>query len=255
MRVGTCLVGVLLSIPGAVWAQSEDAAAPKVVTVEVMGGWGVQLGETEYLPDGAPTDFQHPFVSGWSAGATAGWLFARDLALIATYEYRTASSVEGSVTGVIDRVQGSVMYHTAVLGLRLYRDLGPGRLRADMGVGVAFPFETETEYDWGDGLAPAGISGSGTRTDEYAIGFGVAGQVGYEVDVGGPVFIGLGIELRAFQSNNNDEQTRLDNVVTDLTAVPPVAVDATIDYGDGQAQPSTYAVADLGFRLAVGARF
>jgi hypothetical protein len=258
MRIGACLVGVLLSIPGGpvvAFAQDEgEADRAEVVTVEAVGALGVQFGDTDYLPDGSPTDYKFPFVYGAGAGVNAGWLFAPDLALIATYEYWAATSVEGDVPDVIDRVQGYVRYHTLILGLRVYRDAGPGRLRADMGVGLVLPFETRTEYDWGQALGAAGISGTGTETDDHSLGFGAQAQLGYEIPAG-PVFIGLGLQLRAFQSDNNGEETRLDNMVTDLTAVPPVAVDATIEHGNGQAQPTTVSVQDLGLRIGVGMRF
>lgn len=254
MRIGACLVGVILSIPAATWAQTEEDVAPSVATVEVMGGWGVQIGDTEYLPDGAATDYKFPFFSGFGGGATAGYLFLPDLAVIATYEYWWSQSVEGDIPDVIDSVRGSVSYHTVILGLRLYRDLGPGRLRADMGIGIALPFSTEVEYDWGDGLAAAGITGTGTKTDDYGMGFGLAAQMGYEVDVGGPVFVGAGLQLRSFQSDNNGEETTLDNVA-DLAGMPPTAINATIDHGNGEAQPTTFSVQDIGIRIAVGARF
>ncbi len=251
---------VILSLPAAAGAQEAGTVQTEAATeprsnafVEALGGWGAQFGATQYLPDGSPTSFEHPMVTGWSAGATVGWLFMRDLALTGTYEYRTATSVTGSIEGAIDSVQGSVTYHTAVLGVRMYRALGPGRMRAELGAGIALPFETQTEYQWGPALEPAGVTGEGTRTDQYATGFGVAGHIGYEVAVGGPAFVGAALSVRSFQSNNNGEKTELDNVVTDLTA--PMATTATIEYGDDKAQPETYSVQDVGLRLAVGARF
>lgn len=254
-RYGVFVIGVVAVIPAAARAQEEEVEPPAALTVEAMGGWGVQAGNTEYPPDGSPTEYRYPFTSGWSVGATVGWLLLPDVALIGSYEYRTSSTVEGDIMGVVDRVQGFVSYHTAVVGLRLYRTLGPGRLRADMGAGLVFPFETRTEYDWGPGLAAAGITGTGTTTDEYALGYGVAGQLGYEIPVGGPAFVGLGLGLRVFQSTNDGKQTTLENMVTDFAAMPPTAVDATIDYGDGDEQPTTYSVQDVTWRVSVGARF
>jgi hypothetical protein len=255
MRIANCLVVVLLSIPAMARAQSEREEPRSHALVEVRGGWGVQIGETEYLPDGAATEYKYPFVSGWTIGGTAGWLFVRDVALIATYEYRTAALVDGDVPGVIDEVDGKITYHTAVLGVRLYRDAGPGRLRFDLGAGVVFPFETEREFDWGPALVPAGIRGTGTQTDEYSIGYGVAAQAGYELSVGGPLYLGLGLEVRSFQSDNNHEKTELENMVTDFAAVPPVAVNTTIEYEDGAAQPRSYSVQEIGARVALGVRF
>jgi len=246
------IISFLLSWPAAIRAQ---AGPPEVAFAEAYGGWGFQVGETDYLPDGTPTEYKHPVVTGWSVGATGGWLLAGDLALIGSYQYRTASSREGSVAGVLDRVEGEVQYHTISIGVRLYRAAGPGRLRSELAAGLALPFETKLTYDYGPGLAPAGISGTGKLTDEYTVGYGVQGQLGYEMPVADKLYIALALELRMFQSNNRGKSTRLNNFVTDFTAMPPAATTATIENGDGRVRPRAYAVADLGPRLAIGARF
>jgi hypothetical protein len=253
------ILGLFLTWPKTIRAQGDASDPPAVAFVEAMGGWGAQLGETDYLPDGSPTTYQHPLVTGWSAGATAGWLLADDLALIGSYQYRTASSREGRIPGVLDRVQGTIHYHTLAIGARMYRALGPGRLRSELAVGLALPFETRLEYEYGPGLAPAGLRGIGTLTDEYNLGYGVQGQLGYELPVArsayGDLYVAFALELRAFQSNNRGRSTRLDHFVTDFAATPPVAITATTENDDGMTRPRTYAVADLAPRLAIGARF
>lgn len=252
----------MLSLPVTVHAQYyeevvvEPEERPAVAFVEALGGWGVQLGRTDYLPDGAPDAWQHPFVTGWTVGGAAGWIFARDLALVGTYEYRWASSREGDIPGAIDKVQGETSYHTASLGLRFYRPVGMGRLRADFGVLLAFPFETRLEYDYSDVLAAAGLPEEGRRVDEYTWGIGVRGQIGYEISVGGPAYVAFALGVRAFQSNNDGEKTEIDDVI-DLAGMPPTPTTTTIRYGDGptRAQPTTYSAQDVDVRLAIGARF
>lgn len=250
MRTTAIISGLFVALPAIAGADVErERASPPVATAEVTGGWGLQLGDTEYLPDGAAGQYKFPFFSGFQGGASAGWLFMPDLALIGTYEYWTSSSIEGSVTGAIDRVQGAVRYQTATVGLRLYRDLGPGRLRGDMSAGLIFPFETTVEYDWGAALAPAGISGTGTRTDRYKLGYGLQAALGYEVPIYRQAFIAAALELRAFQSNNKGEDMSLDNMVMDFSA--PTPIDVTME----TTQPTTYSVQDLGLRVGVGTRF
>jgi hypothetical protein len=253
------IIGLFLAWPAALRAQDETSDPPRMAFVEAQGGWGFQLGELPYLPDGAPTRYKHPLVTGWSVGATAGWLLADDLAVIGSYGYRTASSREGSITGVLDRVQGEIHYHTIAVGVRLYRAMGPGRLRGEFAAGLALPFETQLAYDYGPALAPAGIRGTGTLTDKYNLGYGTQAQVGYELPVAGNaygnLYAALALELRVFQSNNQGRPTRLDNFVTDLAAVPPAAISATTENDNGAGQPRTYAVSDLTLQLAVGARF
>jgi hypothetical protein len=253
------IIGLVLAWPAASRAEGEASDPPEMGFVEAEGGWGFQLGELPYLFDGSPTRYKHPLVTGWSGGFTGGWFVGNDLAVIGSYQYRTASTREGSITGVLDRGQGHIHYHTFALGVRLYRATGPGRLRAKFAAGLAFPFHTEADVDYGPALALAGIQGSGTMIAHYNLGYGAQAKIGYELPVlatsYGNLYAAAAIELRAFQSSNNGRTTELDNFVTDVTAVPPVATTAVIDNQDGAAQPRQYAVSDVTLRLAIGARF
>jgi hypothetical protein len=253
------IICLFLAWPAVSRAQDEASDPPEIAFVEAEGGWGFQLGELPYLFDESPTRYKHPLVTGWSVGFTAGWFLTRDLAVIGSYQYRTASTREGSITGVLDRAQGDIHYHTFALGVRQYLALGPGRLRSEFAAGLAFPFRTEAEVDYGPALAPAGIRGSGTLIDHYNLGYGAQAQIGYELPVAatsyGNLYAAAAIELRVFQSTNNGRSTELDNFVTDLAAVPPVATTAVIENEDGAARPRQYAVSDVTLRLAIGARF
>lgn len=253
------IIVLFLAWPAASRAEGDAPDPPEMGFVEAEGGWGFQLGELPYLFNGSPTQYKHPLVTGWSAGFTGGWFFAHDLAVIGSYQYRTASTREGSITGVLDRIQGDIHYHTFALGVRMYRSTGPGRLRAEFAAGLVFPFRTEDEVNYGPALALAGIRGSGSMIDHYNLGYGAQMQIGYELPVAatpyGSLYVALALELRAFQSGNNGRTTELDNFVTDLAAMPPTATTATIDNENGAAQPRQYAVSDITLRLAVGARF
>jgi hypothetical protein len=253
------IIGLFLAWPAVSRAQDEAPDPPEIGFVEAEGGWGFQLGELPYLFDGSPTRYKHPLVTGWSVGLTAGWFWTSDLAVIGSYQYRTASTREGSIAGVLDRAQGDIHYHTFALGVRLYHALGPGRLRSEFAAGLAFPFRTKAEVDYGPALAAAGIHGSGTMINHYNLGYGAQAQIGYELPVAatsyGNLYAAAAIELRVFQSTNNGRSTELDNFVTDLAAVPPVATTGVIENEDGAAQPRQYAVSDVTLRLAIGARF
>lgn len=253
------IIGLALAWPAASRAQDDAPDPPQIGFVEAEGGWGFQLGELDYLSDESPTRYKHPLVTGWSGGFTGGWLVASDLAVIGSYQYRTASTREAHITGVLDRGQGNIHYHTFALGVRMYRPTGPGRLRAEFAAGLVFPFRTEAELDYGPALAAAGIRGSGSMIDHYNLGYGAQAQVGYEYPVAeipyGSLYVALALELRAFQSTNNGRSSELDNFVADFAATPPTAITTTIDHEDGAAVPRQYAVSDVTLRLAVGARF
>jgi hypothetical protein len=253
------IMSLALAWPAASRADGDAPDPPEMGFVEAEGGWGFQLGELPYLFDKSPTQYKHPLVTGWSVGFTGGWFVLNDLAVIGSYQYRTASTREGSITGVLDRAQGDIHYHTFAIGVRMYRALGPGRLRSEFAVGLAFPFRTEAEVNYGPALAAAGIHGSGTMIDHYNLGYGAQTQIGYEVPVlatsYGNLYAAAALELRAFQSTNNGRTTELNNFVTDLAAMPPVATTAVIEAENGGAQPRQYAVSDVTLRLAIGARF
>ena len=223
--------------------------------IEVTGGYGFQLGETDYLPDGAATRYQHPLVNGYTVGGTAGVFLAPHIALIGNYEYASASSREGDVPGFIDRVEGEIDYHTATAGVRLYAPVGFGSIRTELALGILFPYEKRTEIEYGSGLQPVGISGTGTRVESFDFGYGGHALIGYEVPVGGPLYLAANLKLKLFQSTNDGEVTELRNFVTDFEALPPEAVTTDIRHEDGASRPSTDSVQEARLQLALGARF
>lgn len=240
-----------------IWAGPAQAQDQRRGFVEASGGWGVQFGETDYLPNGAPGAYQHPVVTGFAGGASAGFFVADDLALFGSYGYASAKSRTGDLPMVLEEVQGSISFHTITAGLRVLRPAGPGRIRLEFAVGVVLPYETELELQYGPALAalPEPITGTGVQTMDFAMGYGGHGAAGYELDVAGPVYVAAGLRLEGFQSNNKDEETRLDNFVTDFEAEPPTAVTTVIEHGDGGASPQTNAVVDLRALLSVGVTF
>jgi hypothetical protein len=221
--------------------------------VEAHGGYGAQIGVTDYLPDGAQEQYEFPYVHGYSVGATAGVMLHRDIAIIATYEYAAAESIPGELPGVIDQVYGALDYHTAVLGVRLYQSVGFGRVRAEVGGGVLFPFATRLEVEHGAGLAPLGIMGTGTRVENYSVGFGGQAALGYDMPLAVGLYLGIQARVKLFQSENSGETTEYTNFVTDYSA--PEAIDATIEHGDGRERPHTTSVQEARLQLALGYSF
>lgn len=236
---------------------TSEAPTPEQAPIFVEGtfGYGFQFGETSYLPDGMPGQYMHPLVNGYTVGGTAGYFFTPGVAVVLNYEYASASSSEGSLDGVIDSIEGEIDYHTLVVGLRLWEPVGFGALRAEFGLGVVLPYQTELEVQYGPGLMPAGITGSGTQTESYSLGVGGHALLGYEVPITGPLYAALNLKIKAFQSTNDGETTEYENFVTDFGAMPPTAVDAEIEHGDGAAQPTTNSVQEARLQLAVGVRF
>jgi hypothetical protein len=253
--VATALTCGLIMAAGK--ARAQQPLEEKHVFIEANGGGGLQIGNTDYLPSGAPGDWEFPWVGGWSVGATAGVMLGGPIALIASYEYDRSYTKTGSITGALDEVQGRISYHTAVAGVRLYVPTGYGAFRGSLAVGVLFPYSTQLRHDYGPALAqlPQPITGVGLETTNYSVGYGGVARIGYEFPLFGPIYTALDLELQAFQSENSGEQQTLNNVVTDFTAQPPTAVSTTVNFGDGAARPHTIGVTAGRLLLAVGAAF
>lgn len=225
------------------------------VFVEASGSYGFQLGETEYLPDGAAAAYKHPVVNGPAVGASLGFFITKMIGLSLNYEYTAAWTRTGDIPGVLDSVQGHIQYHTLTLGPRLVVPFGFGRFRAEVGVGVVFPFQTKLEYEYAANLSAIGISGTGTRISHYNVGVGAEALVGYEFPLGDFLYLATDLKLKTLQTNNRDKTTELNNFVTDFEAAPPTPVNAVIDHDNGQARPTTYSVQAIRGQVSFGARF
>ncbi|MDQ3035700.1 MAG: hypothetical protein M3Y87_25060 [Myxococcota bacterium] len=235
-------------------AQQPDAR-PSMGFVEATGAYGVQFGETNYLPAGAVGSYQHPIVHGYSVGGTAGITLIPGLSVIANYEYTDARSRTGSIQGVVDEAQGFIDYHTIVAGLRLSVPVGFGAIQAEVAGGVVLPFESELRLTYGAALAPLGIAGSGSMIESYSVGFGGHGMIGYRIPIFDVFYTAINFKLRTFQSENSGERTVLRNFVTDFEAQPPVATDGEVIHGEGAERPLTTSVQDVRLQLAIGAQF
>jgi len=256
-------ISLILLLAAAPLAAQEDTAdssmtvtgGPEHAFVEATGGYGFQFGQQPYVPTTSGS-YKHPLTNGYAVGASAGWTFIPGLSLIGNWEYASAQSRDGKVTNALDTVEGTVDYHTLALGLRWARDLGPGRLYGELGAGVVLPFETVVHYDYASAMSAVNISGSGHMVNEYNMGFGAYGQLGYQWSLPRGIYVGTSLRIRSFQSNNDGKQTRYENFVANMSQ--PAAMNVVVKYdSDGAAgtqAPTTYSVQDLRFQLALGFR-
>ncbi len=254
--VGLCVGGWTLTQD----AHGQEASDPSsaLFFIEGQGGYGIQIGDTTYLPTNTGITSRYPLVHGYAFGGTAGVRIAEGLFFIGNYEYGNSRSVAGEIQNAADSVKGFISYHTAVLGLRMVRKLGPGSLRAELGAGLVFPFKTRTELQYNAALSqlPVPIQGTGTETSSFGLGIGGEGLMGYQIPIFDVLYLGFDVKLRSFQSNNNGETQTLRNFVTDFTAAPPTAVNADIKFSKSRGPaPSTYSVSDARVLISVGAAF
>lgn len=256
------LVAALLALAGGVAAEARAQEAPaqtypSTMLFELSGAYGLQVGETDYLPAGTPGDYQHPLANGPAIQGMVGVMVDPHVALFGAYRYTWATTVHGETTGVLDSVRGTVDYHTAEAGVRLFAPLEFGRLRGELAIGVAFPFHSRLEVQYGPALTqlPMPITGTGSRVSNYSVGIGGHAGVGYDLPLTENFYLGLGLQYSVFQSENSGETTDYTNFVTDYGATPPTAVTASVAHGDGEAAPHTYSVQDFRLHLSVGGGF
>jgi hypothetical protein len=253
LAFGVAICVAAVAAPAAAGAQERQ---DRLAFVEALGGYGLQLGLTPYVPDGQPGQFKHPLTNGFVVGGTAGVFLTPTLAAIATYEFARANSRSGEITGVVDDISGRISYHSALAGARMDRRLGPGLIVGQLGLGIVFPFETRLTYEYNEALAPLGITGEGRQTSEYNVAFGGRATFGYKLPLTRELYLGNYLTLETFQSSNNGRETRLENFVQDFTAEPPEPTTAVIEYdSDGGAQPNTYPVSAARLQLVIGYEF
>lgn len=230
---------------------------PTRIFIEAFGNWGVNLGRTEYIPDGEPGTSKHPFANGFGAGATVGAMVLPDwLGIIGDYRYGRTSTREGDITNVLTSVEGSLHFHAITAGVRLQHRSGRLRTYGQLHVGVLLPFETKLEFEYAPPLGAVGIQGVGTRTEKFNVAYGAQAELGIRFDVAPRFFIGAGVRIATFQASNAGKETEYDNFVVDFAALPPVPVTTSIHHGtNGPIPPTTYSVQDVRLNIAIGTGF
>ncbi|MBA3539941.1 MAG: hypothetical protein H0T79_09960 [Deltaproteobacteria bacterium] len=242
--------------PDPAWTDSDDQdlELPRGF-IEVSGNWGVNLGQRDYLPDEDPGEFKHPFASGFGAGVALGaYVVPGLLSVIADYRFGNTSTREGELRGALTEVQGSLNFHTITAGLRIESRLGRGSVYSEMMVGVLLPYHTRLEFEYAPELEQIGITGEGSREEQFGLALGGQAELGYHFDLGSRMYFGTGLRIAAFQGSNADQETDFENFVTDFTA--PMPLTTTIEPStDGPVRPSTGSVQDIRINLSLGYLF
>jgi hypothetical protein len=142
--------------------------------------------------------------------------------------------------------------------LRLYVPVGYGWFSGELAVGVAFPYTKRLEFVYNQALAPAGITGTGERVENFSVGFGGHAQIGYQLPIVPGLYLGFSLKYKLFESENSGETSEFRNFL-DLDGLAeggaPTTVDATIEHGDGAARPMTDSVQEVRFQLSLGVGF
>lgn len=226
--------------------------------VEVFGNWGVNFGQTEFIPDGPPGTSKYPFASGFGGGVAVGInVLPSWFSIFIDYRYGQTRTVSGELTGALSTVHGELHYHTLTAGVRLERPAWRGAVYAQLAAGAMMPFHQTIEFEYDPALAAIGITGTGTRKDHFGFARGAEAEMGYHFDLPSRFYVGAGIRVATFQATNNGRDTNFDNFVLDFTARPPVAVTSDIHFNKhtGPNMPTTYSVQDIRLNISAGYRF
>jgi hypothetical protein len=252
-HVITCIV-VGAGLCAAAPASRADPAPSRIGFVEVAGNYGLSFGEQEFVPTGTPGESENPLTNGFGFNATAGYTLSPGFDLIADYNYATATSRSGELTGVLDGVKGSIDYHTLTAGLRTSLELGAGQVYGELALGVVLPFDTTVEYRYAEPMSAVGVVGTGVKTDNYNLGYGAHGEAGYQFPITSAAYVSSALRVQSFQSSNAGRTTEYENFVADFTA--PQAITMDVNHAtDSGATPVTYSVQDLRFLVDLGYRF
>lgn len=254
LMVGALLTSLTL-VSGAAQAQAPQIDERRFFIEGSIGG-GFLLGRTDYLPGGAVGSWSYPFVYGWAFGASGGYMLSENIGIFGSYLHSRNETRDGSITGLVDRVEGRLNYNSAVAGVRLLVPTGFGAVRGDIGVGVIFPHSRVLHYEYAPDLGQVGlqVDGTGRRIENYSVGFGGQARLGYQIPLFGPLYAAADAEFQIFQTNNAGETTEYENFV-DFRAETPVPRNEVVFHGDGAAQPASNSVQAMRLLFSIGANF
>jgi hypothetical protein len=214
--------------------------------VEAGLGWGGAMSNAQFLEVNNGTLLAPPHASGFMLAAAVGYQLAPGLYLIGDLQHAGATSILGTNDNG-NTLQSSFAYNSITAGVRTAVGVGPGELYADFALGIALPFETHS-----DGTFTMGGMGGGAQhvTIGYNAGLGGRGELGYHYPLNDRMYLGAGLRLEAFSTDNvgrtrtrtdQNGQTTVETYTTDPNAQGPGA--------------SAASVQDFRLRIAFGYRF
>ncbi|MBV8760034.1 MAG: outer membrane beta-barrel protein [Deltaproteobacteria bacterium] len=237
---------VMFALATTTAAYAEPAPVHKGF-VEGGAGWGYAMSNVQFLEVNNGTLLAPPHASGFELDVAGGYELVPGISIIGDLQHASATSIQGS-GGNGATVQYSSSYNSLTVGVRTAHAVGSGELYADFAIGAAFPFDTHADGTFGGG----GGGGGGTAhlTVGYNSGFGGRGEMGYHFTLNDRMYLGAGLRLEAF-STDNVGRTRVRVDQNGQTTTETYTTDPT---GQGPT-PSALSVQDLRLRISFGYRF
>lgn len=235
-----------LAVPAAAsTAHAQTAPRPARAFVEGGLGYGWALSTADFVEVDNGTRYHGPSASGVALDLTGGVRVAPGLFVVADVAWGQARTIEGvNQDGDTDRTK--VSHVSLSVGARTALPVGPGRLYAQMSLGLVTPFDAVRTQEMANGE-------SRTTTVGYNTGTGGRAEMGYQVDVASKVYLGAGLRLETFATDNvGRTRVRVDqpsgNTETDTFTTDP-------DAGNNTRRAQALSLQDVRFRLDVGVRF
>lgn len=241
------ILGAVFSVllTSRIHAQPAQAVEVRKGFVEAGLGWGYQMSNAQFIETSRGTKLEPLHESGLLLDVAGGYQLTPGLAVIGDLQHARASSIEG-VNQDGDRTDYSTSQTGLAAGVRLAVAAGPGEVYSDFSLGVEFPFETHRDRTNANG-----------STDHVTVGYnsalGARGEVGYHYGINDRLYIGVGLRLEAFSTDNvGRTRVRVDN--NGQTDTTTYTTDPNAQ-GNNTDPAEALSVQDLRMRISVGFRF
>jgi len=250
------------AVPAVVAAAPAAAGAAKGIGlfIEGRGSYTKAAGTSTAKQDGdntsGTTNYKLSDTDGFGGGATIGYDLTTNLALAASFDYRSVKSREWSATTATTKTVTTNKFNTMVVGLGLRPRIpaGPGAFYAGAGVAFVLP------HDDISNLTTTVIATSAVTTTEittrYNLGIGAYGELGYNFNITDNLYFGIGGRLVVagvgLDNKGNDTKT----VSTSAAGTTTTTVTNTDSVSTAsQTAYASKGITDMTAAVTIGIRF
>ncbi|HRP69348.1 MAG TPA: outer membrane beta-barrel protein [Turneriella sp.] len=254
--------------PAAVAPTAKSASNGIGLFVELRGGYILSNGSSTSQADGDTTGtktYKLSNAGGIAGGLTIGYAISKNLGLAASFDYRNASSRtwEQKAATSTSKIQNVKNTMVVGLGLRPSVEAWGGTVYAGAGAALVLPYSDTTTIDITGAGATAGSTAKVEVKNEWNLGIGVYGELGYNYNITDNLYLGVGVRALVITSNNDGKK----QTVTHTTSGgfgPALAGGSGFAAGEteystssagGKAAYKSDGTTDIGFNINVGFRF
>jgi len=205
---------------------------------------GYNMSNQNFLEDGNGATYASPRAAGVALDLAGGYAVIPNLYLFGDLQWAHASSID-AVDQDGDRDHYSYSYTSLAVGIRTAVPAGPGEVYAQMGLGLLLPFESKRDQHFASG-------NSRFTTTGYNTGLGARAEAGYRYDLTDRLFLGAGVRVQAFSTDNVGKQRTRTDQPSGNVEIRYYSTDPNAPNSD---RPSALSLQDVRLRLSFGVRF